>query len=106
MVHPQIDITGNSLSIDLGTAAKATEVGQLKTALLAHPNIQSVTTDSGEEERLLDDSYLKTSVSYVIAGHQLTLIPATGQTLDLSNPTVIIPWSHAYRKHCQWGICD
>ena len=85
---PEIAITNNSLNINLGVAAKATKVGQLKTALLAHPNIQSVTTDSGEEERLLDDSYQKTSVSYVIAGHQFTLIPAIGQTLNPSNPTV------------------
>ena len=85
---PEIAITNSSLNINLGVAEKASKVGQLKTALLAHPNIQSVTTDSGEEERLLDDSYLKTSVSYVIAGHQLTLIPATGQTLNPSNPTI------------------
>lgn len=85
---PTIDITAESLSINLGVAGKATKVGELKTALLAHPSIQSITSDSGEEERLLDDSYQKTSVAYVIAGHQFTLIPATGQTLNPSNPTI------------------
>ena len=85
---PTIDITDNSLNINLGVAGKATKVGELKTALLAHPSIQSVTTDSEEEERLLDDSYQKTSVAYVIAGQKFTLIPAMGQTLSSSNPTV------------------
>ena len=81
----------NTLKIELGKKEAATTIGQLKTALEGNKDIQSVTTDSGEEERLLDDSYLKTSVSYVIAGHQFTLIPAIGHTLSTSNPALENP---------------
>ena len=85
---PDINVEGIQLTINLGMVQNATKVGELKVALLAHPSIQSVTTDSEEEERLLDDSYQKTSVSYVIAGQKFTLIPAMEYTFNPSNPTV------------------
>ena len=47
---PNVHVEGSQLTIKLGVAAKATNVGQLKAALLADQNIQSVTTDSKEEE--------------------------------------------------------
>jgi hypothetical protein len=87
-ISPEIDTTNNRLSINLGVAGKATMVRQLKTALLADSNVQSVTTDSREEERLLDDSYQKTSVAYVISGYKFMLTSAIGYTLNPSSPIV------------------
>lgn len=85
---PDIHVEDLQLTINLGMEQNATKVGELKVALLAHPSIQSVTTDSEEEERLLDDSHLKTSVSYVIAGQKFMLTSAIGHTLNPSSPIV------------------
>jgi hypothetical protein len=85
---PSVEIQDTQLTINLGMVQNATKVGELKSALLAHPSIESVALDSEEQEFLLDDSYQEISLDFVISGKSFTLIQALGHTLSTSDPLV------------------